>query len=200
MALETMVEHSEMRKEKSERRWGRGRRPTAEMPAEEAVKLLDQLEQAGIEACVDGGWGVDALLREQRRSHDDLDLVVEMGDVEKLQEVLQSQGYAFQHRKAPLSFEMVAADGRQVDVHPVTFDERGDGIYQMDNGKTWTYSAEGLAGVGLIAGRKVRCLTPELQMRVHAGYELSDKDHEEIRILKERFGVEPPPGYQEPAS
>jgi lincosamide nucleotidyltransferase A/C/D/E len=182
-----------------ERRWGKGRQPTAEMRPEEVAKLVDQLEQAGIEVWVDGGWGVDALLREQRRSHDDLDLVVDIGKVKKLREVLKSQGYTFQHRDVPLSFEMVAPDGRQVDVHPVTFDEHGDGIYQMDNGKTWTYPAEGLAGIGHIAGRQVRCLTPELQMRVHAGYELSDKDHEEIRILQERFGVEPPDGYEPPS-
>jgi hypothetical protein len=33
-------------------------------------------------------------------------------------------------------------------------------------------------------------------MRVHAGYELTDKDHEEIRLLHERFGVDPPSGYE----
>ena len=108
----------------------------------------------------------------------------------------KSQGYIFQHGEAPLGFELVTPDGHQVDVHPVTFDERGDGIFQMGNGITRTYPAEELAGTGHIAGRQVRCLTPEFQMRVHAGYELSDKDDETVRILQERFGVEPPPGYQ----
>ena len=168
------------------------------MAAEELARLLDALDAAGVQVWVDGGWGVDALLGEQTRSHDDLDVVVEMSDVGRLQDVLRQQGYTFQHREAPLSFELVDPDGRQVDVHPVTFDERGDGIYQMDEGKTWTYPATGLAGIGHIAGRQVRCLTPELQMRVHAGYELTDKDHEEIRLLQERFGVGAPPGYHAP--
>jgi lincosamide nucleotidyltransferase A/C/D/E len=179
-----------------EQRAGRGRKPCTEMAAEELVGLLDALDAVGVKVWVDGGWGVDALLGRQRRSHDDLDVVVEVRDVRRLQEVLKQRGYTFQRREAPLSFEMVDPDGRQVDVHPVTFDERGDGIYQMDNGKTWIYPAEGLAGIGHIAGRQMRCLTPELQMRVHVGYKLSAKDHKEIRALQERFGVEPPPGYQ----
>ena len=179
---------------------GRGRSPCTEMTPDELVRLLDALDAAQVQVWVDGGWGIDALFGEQRRPHDDLDLVVEMKDVVTLQGVLNELGYTFQRRDAPLSFELVDPDGRQVDVHPVTFDERGDGIYQMDNGKTWAYPAEGLAGSGRIAGRHVRCLTPELQMRVHSGYELSEKDHEEIRALHKRFGVEPPRGYKRPRS
>jgi lincosamide nucleotidyltransferase A/C/D/E len=165
------------------------------MAAPELIRLLDALEAAEVVVWVDGGWGVDALFGEQRREHDDLDLVVEMNDVPTLQRVLKALGYTFQRRDAPLSFELVAPDGRQVDVHPVTFNERGDGIYQTGGGKTWAYPAEGLAGTGEIAGRRVRCLTAELQMRVHSGYEFSAKDHEEVRALHERFGADPPEGY-----
>ena len=55
-----------------------------------------------------------------------------------------------------------------------------------------------LTGTGQIGGREVRCLTPALQMRVHAGYALNAKDHDEIRALHDRFGVDPPPGYEWP--
>jgi hypothetical protein len=37
-------------------------------------------------------------------------------------------------------------------------------------------------------------------MRVHSGYELREKDHEEIRIVNERFGVDPPRGYEWPGT
>src|SRR5690349_3759518 len=66
---------------RSERRWGKRRQPKAYMRPEEAITLLDQLERAGIAVWVVGGWGVDALLCEQRRSHDDLDLIVGIDDV-----------------------------------------------------------------------------------------------------------------------
>jgi lincosamide nucleotidyltransferase A/C/D/E len=185
-------------KQASEERAGRGRTPCTEMAAVELVRLLDALDAAGVSVRVDGGWGVDALFGEQRRQHDDLDIVADMKDVSTLKRTLNVLGYTFQRRDAPLSFELVDPDGRQVDVHPVAFNERGDGIYQMDGGKTWTYPAEGLAGRGEIGGRRVRCLTPELQMRVHSGYDLTAKDHDEIRVLRERFGVDPPEGYKPP--
>lgn len=182
----------------SDRRTGHWRRPSTEMAAREVAVLVDALESAGVQVWVDGGWGVDALLSKQRREHDDLDLVVDIADVLKVQEVLRAAGYTYQDGGAPLSFMVVDREGWQVDVHPVTFNEHGDGVYQMENGQTWLYPAEGLAGTGQIGDREVRCLTPALQMRVHAGYELTGKDHDEVRALHDRFGADPPPGYEWP--
>jgi lincosamide nucleotidyltransferase A/C/D/E len=176
-------------------RAGKGRQPSREMAAREVVRLLEALAGAGVSVWVDGGWGVDALFGEQRRQHDDLDLVVAIEDVPTLQRVVRSAGYDFQRRDAPLSFELVDPDGRQVDVHPVSFDEQGDGHYRMEGGGIWVYPASGLTGRGTIGGRAVRCLSPELQMRVHSGYELTAKDHDEIRALHETFGVDLPDGY-----
>lgn len=175
-------------------RTGRGRKPSHEMSATEVTGLLDAFESAGVAVWVDGGWGVDALCHEQLRTHDDLDVVVGIEDVPIVKAVLRDAGYTHQESDAPLSFMVVDPAGRQVDVHPVTFDGDGDGLYQMPGGETWNYSAAGLAGTGSIGGRPVRCLTPQLQMLAHAGYELTERDREEIRILHERFGVDPPPG------
>lgn len=179
----------------AEQRTGRGRKPSFEMAAEEVARLVEMLESAGVSVWIDGGWGVDALFAKQLREHDDLDIVVDIDDVPAVQNVLGTAGYTHQEGRAPLNFMVVDEDGRQVDIHPVTFNEHGDGLYQMENEMAWTYPAYGLAGTGRIGGRDVRCLTPALQMRVHAGYELSDKDHAEIRALHERFGVDPPRGY-----
>jgi len=38
----------------------------------------------------------------------------------------------------------------------------------------------------------MRCLSPDVQVLVHAGYELTRKDYRELYLLRERFGVEPP--------
>ena len=43
----------------------------------QVLAVLDEIEALGVRAWVDGGWGVDALLAEETREHDDLDLVVE---------------------------------------------------------------------------------------------------------------------------
>ena len=178
--------------------FGRGRQPATEMVLDEVVRLLDAFEAAKAKAWLHGGWGVDALLGEQQRSHDDLDLVVELKDVATVEDVLRRAGYTDKDREAPLSFIVVDSEGRQVDIHPVVFDGDGNGLYQMDNGKTWIYPADGFYGVGRLGGKHVRCLSPRVQMLVHSGYELSQKDHDEIRALHDRFGVDPPRGYSWP--
>ena len=62
----------------------------------------------------------------------------------------------------------------------------------MENEREWTYPAEGFAGEGAVEGKRVRCLTAEVQVLVHAGYELTDKDYRELYLLRERFGVRLP--------
>jgi lincosamide nucleotidyltransferase A/C/D/E len=168
----------------------RGRVPSAPMGADEVVRLLDRFAASDVTVWLDGGWGVDALLETQTREHDDLDLVAELADSAKLLEVLAEAGYEVVAGGAPKSFAAVDVHGRQVDVHPVVFDEvRGGGVYLMDDGRDWVYPAAGFGGRGRIGGREVRCLTPEVQVLVHDGYELTDKDYTELRLLHERFGV-----------
>lgn len=42
----------------------------------------------------------------------------------------------------------------------------------------------------IVGGRRVRCLTAEIQVLCHAGYELDDDDFRDMRALHERFGVD----------
>jgi lincosamide nucleotidyltransferase A/C/D/E len=168
------------------------------MGAAEVVRLLDLFETAGVTVWLDGGWGVDALLERQTREHDDLDLVAELADVPVLIDVLAGAGYEVVAGGSPKSFAAVDADGRQVDVHPVLFDEaRGGGVYQMDDGREWVYPAAGFYGSGSIAGRAGRCLSAEVQVLVHDGYELTEKDYRELFLLHERFAVEAPEKYED---
>jgi hypothetical protein len=45
----------------------------------------------------------------------------------------------------------------------------------------------------VIGGRRVRCLTPELQLRHHLGYEWDENDRRDLELLGARFGVPLPP-------
>ena len=169
------------------------------MDASELVRLLDVLEQNGVTVWLDGGWGVDALLGEQTREHDDVDLVVELAGVPRLIAGLGAAGYEVVSGAPPRNFVLVDPAGRQVDVHPVRFDPDGGGVYLMDDGREWTYPAAGFAGRGHVRGRPVPCVTPEVQVLVHDGYELADKDYRELRLLHERFGVDLPSKVRERA-
>lgn len=46
------------------------------MRASDVIMIINALAAAGVDAWLDGGWGVDALVGEQTRPHDDLDLVI----------------------------------------------------------------------------------------------------------------------------
>ncbi|HEU5065464.1 MAG TPA: hypothetical protein VFT86_06205 [Gaiellaceae bacterium] len=162
------------------------------MDASSLLQVVEHLERDGIGVWVDGGWGVDALLERETREHDDLDLVAELRHSDRVIELLGELGYELVDGAPPVSFVLVDGIGRQVDVHPVAFGEDGGGVYQQREGGTWVYPAEGFAGTGSVAGRAVRCLTPEAQVLVHAGYELAEKDYRELYLLRERFGVELP--------
>jgi len=163
------------------------RDPRLPMSAEDVVRLLAVMD--GIDVWLDGGWGVDALLGEQTREHDDLDLVVARSDVPLLIEVLGREGYDVATGRLPTCIVLLDPIGRQVDVHPVVFNEAGDGIYRMEDGRDWPYPAAGFAGRGSIAGQEVPCLTPEVQVLCHAGYELAETDLHDLAALGDRFGV-----------
>lgn len=68
------------------------------MTAEDAAGLIQLLEQHGVEVYVDGGWAVDALLGQQTRTHQDLDIALPQRHVAKLRDLLSNRGYREQPR------------------------------------------------------------------------------------------------------
>jgi lincosamide nucleotidyltransferase A/C/D/E len=136
------------------------------------------------------GWGVDALLGEEARSHQDVDLVVRVDDVLAMRSALEALGFVLVEGVPDSNFVLRDGRHREVDVHPVRVDEGGNGLYRMENGKDWLYPLQGFAGRGQIRGRQVLCLTPDIQMINHAGgYEPHDTDLHDMRQLHDRFGT-----------
>jgi lincosamide nucleotidyltransferase A/C/D/E len=161
-----------------------------------ACRIVDQLEGAGLVVWLDGGWGVDALLGRHTRPHHDLDLVIARADLAAARQTLAGAG--FSHDAAampglPARLVLVDADGRRLDLHPVVFDQLGNGWQDLGADAWGVYPAEGLTGIGVLAGRSVRCLTPNLQVRHHLGYPLGATDRHDLALLAGRFGVALPP-------
>src|SRR5919198_2493494 len=94
-----------------------------EMSGEAVVELVQLCEQNGIEIIVDGGWGVDALLGEQTRSHADLDIALQHKDVPRLRAQLEARGYKDVPRDDTRDCNFVLGDdqGHEVDFHSYTF-------------------------------------------------------------------------------
>jgi lincosamide nucleotidyltransferase A/C/D/E len=154
--------------------------------------VLSRLDMAGIWYCVEGGWGVDALLGEQTRKHGDLDLGVRAEEVDPLCSALGE--FTRDDAEWPSSVVLTAPRGRRVDAHPLAFDDAGDG-WQANarGGEPYCWPGEHVDARGRITGREVRCISPELQLRWHEHEEFDDVDWADMGALAGRFGL-PAPG------
>jgi lincosamide nucleotidyltransferase A/C/D/E len=84
------------------------------MRASDVVPVLDCLEQEGIEVWLDGGWGIDALVRRETRAHQDLDLVVAQGNLERAHGALADLGFEHDRSVEPGLPARLALAGRPV--------------------------------------------------------------------------------------
>lgn len=165
-----------------------------QMDADDVHDVLDALRSIGIEAIVGGGWGIDALLGRQTRPHRDLDLAVPFERLDDAISALAALGYRPEVDQRPARVEL-RAGRRSVDVHPVEWDAAGHGAQHGLDGHVFTYPAESVKWIGSIGGRPVRCISPELQLAFHSGYELADRDRADVLAVAESFGLELPRGY-----
>src|SRR4030095_116196 len=160
------------------------------MDADAVVEVLATLDNASLHVWLDGGWGVDALLGEQSREHADLDIIVNATDVLKLQEALLAVGFHVKPGGTAANFVLADEHEREIDVHPIEFDQRGYGFFQLRDGRRWPFPPAAFAGKGLVGERQVRCLSADAQVQCHGqGYEPTEDDLRDMERLQERFGV-----------
>jgi lincosamide nucleotidyltransferase A/C/D/E len=161
---------------------------------DEVLTVIAALQERNLWVWIDGGWGVDALLGEVTRPHEDVDLVVELGALGAVFECLSSLGFSVTEDFSPVRVVLRSPEGRQVDLHPVTFDEDGTGwqVGAAPDGSDCPYPAAGFT-VGRIMDVAVPCLSAELQLEHHSGYTPRDQDREDMARLAVRFGLELPP-------
>ena len=166
------------------------------MTSRDVIDLYGTLKSLGVEIWIDGGWSVDALLGEQSRSHQDLDIAIQQKDLPKLRELLHKRGYKDIKVEHARDWNFVLGDehGREIDVHVIVLDGQGNGIYGPPE-KGERYPAASLTGTGLIEGQRVRCISPEWMVKFHSGYELKDKDFRDVSALCRKFGIDLPAEY-----
>ena len=122
------------------------------MTEDDVVAVMARLTESGIDAWLDGGWGVDALLADQTRDHDDLDLVVALDRVDAIGESLGMLGYAAREDERPTRLVLAAPGGRRIDLHTVEFDAGGGGVQALPGGRSYRYPTEGFLAEGTVAG------------------------------------------------
>lgn len=168
--------------------------------AQDVVVLYQRLLDDGIPVWLTGGWGVDALLGEQTRPHKDLDVIVLLDDVARMRELLGCDGYGLKElwsenrwaadahgTEIPTAFVLHDAEGRELDVHAMRLDDAGNGLPAWE-AEGFVFKRQDLAGAGTIAGVAVQCISPEMQVLCHMGYELPDEHLHDLWLLRARFG------------
>ena len=159
--------------------------------AEDVSNLYKLFQENGIEVWIDGGWGIDALLGKQTRSHNDLDIAVDRRDEGKFRSLLNSLGYKDKEKDGVTKWNFILAnDNKEIDVHVFEFDNKGNNIYGIE------YPKQSLTGTGTINGQTVKCIAPEDVVKFHENYEPKDVDYQDIQALCDKFGLELPNNYK----
>jgi lincosamide nucleotidyltransferase A/C/D/E len=163
----------------------------SEMTAVDVIEIVKLLEKNGMTIIIDGGWGVDALLGEQTRNHEDLDVAVLHKDVPLIRSLLEARGYQDIPRDDTCECNFVLGDdqGHLFDLHSCTFDAVGNNVFGVE------YPKDSWEGTGTINGYPVRCITPEWMVKFHTGYELDENDYHDVKLLCQRYALEIPSEY-----
>jgi lincosamide nucleotidyltransferase A/C/D/E len=167
------------------------------MPAESATMLLAALAREGVDACVGGGWAVDALLGEQTREHSDLDLwapAASLHDVFRALVPLGVDRILPWPGDRPWNFVLHDGRTRRVDLH--LYEPLPDGdLHYGSVTAPYVMPAAALSGRGAIAGVDVRCDDAAWSVRWHSGYPPRPSDSHDVALLCARFGIEVPDGF-----
>ena len=167
--------------------------PMPEITATDVMDIVRLLSESHMDVCIDGGWGVDALLGEQTRTHADLDIALPHSDVGRIRDLLAARGYAEVPRDDTKECNFVLGDkeGHQIDIHTYLFDSAGNHVGGLD------YPYDSLNGTGSVNGYPVKCISPEWLVQFHTGYPLDDNDYHDVKALCSRFGIPLPEEYEE---
>jgi lincosamide nucleotidyltransferase A/C/D/E len=170
------------------------------MKTDDVLGVLSALEAHDVPFAVAGGWGVDALLERQTRSHDDLDIAIDdyEHEVERAIDVLRALGFhlvATHERRAwmPKLSILHHDDGHRVELVSLNWQilAREFGPPGADSTRREAFEQR-VYSQGLIGGRWVRCLSAEVQLLYHSSFELGPTLERDVVLLRTELGVSLP--------
>ncbi len=163
-----------------------------EMDQEEALRIVELAEIAGIPIVIDGGWAVDAHLGWQTRPHSDLDIAINQQYLPRFMNILSRMGYGHVARDDQWEHNFVLQDGsgHQIDIHSYIRNEQG----QLVGGVG--YPGDSLTGHGKIAHAQVRCIKADWLVDFHLGYPFDENDYKDVKYLCNLHRLTLPAEYQ----
>jgi lincosamide nucleotidyltransferase A/C/D/E len=170
------------------------------MRADDVLKVVSALEADAVPFCLAGGWGVDALAGRQTRSHDDLDVVIDNyeEDLQRAIDLLAPLGFklvASYERRAWMPKNTVLEDdtGRRVDLDSLNWNllTREFGSPGAD-GSARKEIEPRIFSEGTVGGRRVPCLSADVQLLYHTLFELSLPHKQDVTLLRDELGASVP--------
>jgi lincosamide nucleotidyltransferase A/C/D/E len=138
---------------------------------------------------------VDALLGRITRSHDDLDLVLPLDDLTRAVDVLVRNGFGVEEEELG-RVVLGHADYGRIDLHPVTFDPRGNAVQVQPAVSPVVYRRDGFVS-GQILGRPVGCFSADVQIFARLGQDPSEKHRQDVVALCSSFGLQVPDNWDD---
>lgn len=159
----------------------------------DVIEIITYAEDNEMDIWLDGGWGVDALLGEETRSHNDVDLFVEERNVKKFIKILKEKRFIEVIEDYTTADHTVWKDDKDriVDLHVFEFNERGDIVFERES-----YPSSVFSGIGKIGDKVIKCIDAENQVLFHLGYEHDENDVHDVRLLCEKFNIPVPKEYK----
>lgn len=159
------------------------------MTADDVLSVVTVLGRAKAEVWIGGGWGIDALIGDQTRDHRDLDLMHRQEQEAAVPAALSAEGFVESLDRRPIRFVVTAADGREIDLHPLVFAEDGSAEQASPQPERPFVYPSSCFVTGSIKGATVPCLSPAQQVYFHQGYPPTDRDRHDMAQLRRVFGI-----------
>ena len=160
---------------------------------EDACEIIKYALQNEIKVYLDGGWGVDALLKRESRIHNDIDLFVELKHYHDYIYVIKQHGFEEVNTDYTTDGHTVWKDDKQriIDLHCFEYTKNGEILYEGD-----CFPSEIFSGIGKIEEIEVSCIEPYSQLLFHLGYDYDENDMHDVKLLCEVFHMELPEEYR----
>src|SRR4051794_16193711 len=116
--------------------------------ATDVLAFVDMMHNAAIDVWIDGGWCVDALIGEQTRDHDDLDIAVPLEHADAFRTVMSDADFTLFRADGPYNYVLTDANDHRIDVHlfdRTTTHAKDDGV-EVFGGIAYPVDAFGATG------------------------------------------------------
>ncbi len=156
-------------------------------------QILRLAMEAEIKVFLDGGWGVDALIGYETRTHNDIDIFVEKKDYHKFIQIIKDNGFYEIKMEYTTTSHTVWEDEnkRIIDLHCFEYTDDDKILYEGN-----CFPLETFTGRGKVEDIEVSCIEPYSQVMFHLGYEFDENDMHDVKLLCETFHIEIPDAYR----